>query len=210
MGNGHGGHVTVLKEPTTSDPAASGERDTSHRAAVRRAHRQAMAPQSTRRLGEFRATRVQLGHWAVFPNFFLGLRLALPRGPLKTEVWSFEHYDKDAPEELKHEIRLQAVQNGAGHPGGTHAQDDMDNWRNVTGGGLSPIARRSRQDLSMAIRHSTHKEEAPGDVVPYAFGERNQLWYYGRWQEFMNAESWADIHIDPITAKFEGTATIKG
>jgi len=26
----------------------------------------------------------------------------------------------------------------------------------------------------------------------------------------MNAESWADIPIAPITARFEGTATIRG
>ena len=40
--------------------------------------------------------------------------------------------------------------------------------------------------------------------------ENNQRNFYARWQEFMNAESWADIHIDPITAPFEGTATMKG
>jgi hypothetical protein len=40
--------------------------------------------------------------------------------------------------------------------------------------------------------------------------EINQRSYYTRWEEFMNARSWKDISIDPITAKFEGTATFKG
>jgi hypothetical protein len=40
--------------------------------------------------------------------------------------------------------------------------------------------------------------------------ENNQRYFYLRWQEFMNARSWADIHLDPITARFEGTATMRG
>ena len=40
--------------------------------------------------------------------------------------------------------------------------------------------------------------------------ENNQRLFYQRWEEFMNAESWAEIPIAPITARFEGTATIRG
>ena len=39
--------------------------------------------------------------------------------------------------------------------------------------------------------------------------EHNQRGYYDRWSEFMNAGSWADIHVDPISVKFEGTAGMK-
>jgi hypothetical protein len=31
-----------------------------------------------------------------------------------------------------------------------------------------------------------------------------------RWEKFMNAERWADIPLDPIKARFEGTATLRG
>ena len=31
-----------------------------------------------------------------------------------------------------------------------------------------------------------------------------------RWEQFMNAENWADIPLDPIRARFDGTATIQG
>ena len=37
-------------------------------------------------------------------------------------------------------------------------------------------------------------------------GNRN----HERWEEFMNAESWAEIRLAPITARFEGTATLHG
>ena len=49
-----------------------------------------------------------------------------------------------------------------------------------------------------------------GLVSERYISENNQRNFYARWQEFMNAESWADIHIDPMTAQFEGTATMKG
>ena len=31
-----------------------------------------------------------------------------------------------------------------------------------------------------------------------------------RWEEFMNAGSWADIPRDPIKARFDGTPTMQG
>ncbi len=31
-----------------------------------------------------------------------------------------------------------------------------------------------------------------------------------RWEEFMNAGSWADIPLDAIKARFDGTATMRG
>jgi hypothetical protein len=58
-------------------------------------------------------------------------------------------------------------------------------------------------------RAGPHPEFA-GMVSERYISENNQRNMYGRWQEFMNARSWKDIHIDPITAKFEGTATMKG
>ena len=39
--------------------------------------------------------------------------------------------------------------------------------------------------------------------------ESNQRHFYHRWEEFMNAESWADIPIEPISAVYEGTAGMK-
>ena len=90
----------------------------------------ATMPEVERRLGTLRARRVQLGNHSIFPNGILGFRLALPRGPLKTEFWHFVLLDRDAPEELKRAIRIGSqANNGAA---GMFEQDDVDNWRQVT------------------------------------------------------------------------------
>jgi hypothetical protein len=67
-----------------------------------------------------------------------------------------------------------------------------------------------RAGLGMGIRHGGTNPLLPGRLVPNTPAEINQCSPYIRWQEMMNAESWADIHIDPIKAKFEGTAIMKG
>jgi len=92
-----------------------------------------------RRLGTLRARRVQLGNHSIFPNGILGLRLALPRGPLSTEFWHFVLLEKDAPDELKRAIRIGSqANNGAA---GLFEQDDVDNWRQVTEASMSRLRR---------------------------------------------------------------------
>ena len=166
-------------------------------------------PEVERRLGNFRAHRLSLGNHSLFPNTVLGFRLALPRGPLETEFWHFAMVEKDAPEVVKHtQISASGGNNG---PNGFNEQDDMDNWDQVTASGGLIAGRRYRQDLSMGLRHATTTHpEFVGLVSERYISENNQRNFYSRWQEFMNAESWADIHMDPITANFEGTATMKG
>jgi len=50
----------------------------------------------------------------------------------------------------------------------------------------------------------------PGLVSERYISENNQRLFYRRWEEFMNANSWADIHVDPVTVNFEGTASLHG
>ena len=163
-------------------------------------------PEAERRLGTFRARRMTLGNHGIFPNTFLEIRFTLPRGPLKSEIWSYSSWEKDAPDEVTRAIRLLMEQKD--NASGLHEQDDTDNWRQVTYSGKSPTGRKYLSDLSLGIGHTTTGDsQFPGIVAERFISESNQRNYYSRWQEFMNAESWADIHIDPITANFEGTAT---
>ncbi len=172
------------------------------------AYHDSTLPEVERRLGEFRAHRVQLGNHSIFPNGVLGFRLALPRGPLRTEFWHFVLVEKDAPEEIKRVIRIGSqANNGAA---GLFEQDDVDNWRQVTAASASRIGRRHKQDLSMGTGHASAHPDYPGLVSERYISENNQRHFYQRWQEFMNAESWADIALDPITARFEGSATMRG
>jgi hypothetical protein len=113
-----------------------------------------------------------------------------------------------APEAIKRIIRIGSqANNGAA---GMFEQDDVDNWRQVTDASRSPLGRRYPQDLSMGLGHAGPHPEYPGLVSERYISENNQRLFYQRWEEFMNAGSWADISIDPIKADFEGTATMQG
>jgi hypothetical protein len=159
-----------------------------------------------RRLGHYRANRLRLNNHSLFPNGVLGFRLALPRGPFQTEFWHFAVVEADAPEELR--IARSAASGGNNGASGLNEQDDMDNWGQVTMASKLVMGRRYPAVLSMGVGHSGRNEEWPGDLSERYISENNQRGYYKRWEEFMNADSWADIHVDPITVNFEGTATM--
>jgi phenylpropionate dioxygenase-like ring-hydroxylating dioxygenase large terminal subunit len=168
----------------------------------------ATLPEAERRLGSLRARKIQLGNHSLFPNGILGLRLALPRGPQRTEFWHFVLLEKDAPEAIKQVIRIGSqANNGAA---GLFEQDDIDNWRQVTAASRSPVARQYAQELSMGVGHAGVHPDYPGLVSERYISEHNQRHFYRHWQAFMNAETWKDIPLDPITARFEGTATMHG
>ena len=93
---------------------------------------------------------------------------------------------------------------------GVFEQDDVDNWRQVTAASTSRFGRRHPQDLSMGARHAGPHPDYPRLVSERYISENNQHLSYMRWEEFMNAGSWADIPLDPIKARFDGTATIRG
>ena len=173
-----------------------------------REYQEASQAEAERRLGHFRAHRVQLGNHSLFPNGVLGFRLALPKGPLKTEFWHFSVVDRDAPEEVKSALRKGSQgNNGAA---GMFEQDDIDNWRQLSESGFSVAGRRVPQDLSMGVGHIEMASDFVGQVSERYITEHNQRLYYDRWREFMDAESWSDIRLDPISAPFEGTAGMKG
>ena len=168
----------------------------------------AKEPEVERRLGDFRARRIRLANHSIFPNGVLGFRLALPRGPLQTEFWHFTLVEADAPEEIKRARSIASAANNG--PAGLAEQDDMDNWGQVTRAAASVIGRRYPATLSMGVGHAKRSEEWPGIEADRYISENNQRGFYTRWMEFMNAESWSDVSIDPITVSFEGTASMHG
>jgi hypothetical protein len=62
----------------------------------------------------------------------------------------------------------------------------------------------------MGLGHADAHQDYPGLVSDRYISENNQRNFYLRWQEFMNAESWNEITVEPITARYEGTATVRG
>ena len=203
--NGHGLTVREVDDDTPRDRAGM----TNENRHVFFDHHRETMPEVERRLGHRRAHKVQLTNHSLFPNGVLGFRLALPRGPLLTEFWHFAVYEKDAPQVVTEGTRKGSGQNNGA--AGLFEQDDIDNWRQVSMSALSPLARRYAQDLSMGVGRATDfHPDYPGRVSERYISENNQRNFYQRWEEFMNADSWADIPLDPITAHFEGTAGMRG
>ena len=62
----------------------------------------------------------------------------------------------------------------------------------------------------MGLGHAGPHPDYPGLVSERYISENNQRLFYRRWEEFMNAASWADIPLAPLTARFDGTATMRG
>ena len=203
--NGHSLTMRYLERP--DQPRIAHGVTAENREAFEEYYRQTLA-ESERRLGALRARKLQLGNHSLFPNGVLGLRLAHPRGPLQTEFWHFVVLEKDMPEELK-----TALRRGSGNYNGVNGifeQDDMDNWRAVTNSALTRLGRKYTQDLSMGVGHDRQHPEYPGVVAERYTSESNQRLFYQRWEQFMNAENWEDIPLEPKTMDFEGTATLNG
>jgi hypothetical protein len=75
---------------------------------------------------------------------------------------------------------------------------------------LTPARRRRWQRLLSAHVDRTAIALVVGLISERYISENNQRLFYRRWEEFMNAESWVDISLDAITARFDGTATMQG
>ena len=207
------GHSLTLGIHEDGDAQVRGNRRgaarTDKNAPIYDAYYQSIVAEEERRLGHFRAHKLSLGNHSLFPNTVLGFRLAIPKGPLHSEFWHFVMVEKDAPEEIRTEQIRRSTWSNLGISS-MNEVDDQDNWIQVTHSGRSTQGRKYLSNLSMGKgRATTTHPEFVGLVSERYISENNQRNFYSRWQEFMNAESWADIHIDPITAKFEGTATMK-
>src|ERR1700761_214542 len=111
-------------------------------------------PEVEKRLGP-RSSRITPLVGTVFPNFSLlratsrTFRVWHPRGPDKTEVWSWVFTDKAAPPDVKKAIRLGAVRGFS--PSGTFEQDDMDNWQECTQTCRGVVSRRAFLNTQMGL-----------------------------------------------------------
>ena len=176
-------------------------------------YRQAIQPEMERRFGTFRARGVAMGVGALFPNVALHerstmIRLWLPRGPQKTEVWAFQLLDKEASPEMKTVFRRNSLLSFG--VAGIQEVDDADNWNQCVASSRSLIGRRYMQVLSLGVGKTEEQDILPGYRSPNSTNEDRQRGLYKWWQEFMDAESWADIPVYPPTATYEGTATFNG
>ena len=159
-------------------------------------YEKAIAPEIAKRLGP-RFGRGKPTVSTMFPNFSMlrassrTFRVWHPRGPDKTEVWSWIYVDKVAPPEVKKAFRLAGMR--AFSPSGTFEQDDMDNWQGCTQTGRGVVARRFPLSYEMGLGHERFDEELGAIASDYRYSESNHRGFYRRWAQLMGAGSWADI-----------------
>jgi phenylpropionate dioxygenase-like ring-hydroxylating dioxygenase large terminal subunit len=151
------------------------------------------------RLGDIRS-RVWKINLTVFPNasFTTGsnmLHVWHPLGPTATEVWLYIIVDKEAPPEVKRDIRLLAQRHFS--PAGMFEQDDMDNWEQSTQAAAGMVARRYPLNYTMGLGHEqwTDGGEAPRRIETI-MDESNQRTFYRGWAEFLSDKSWAELVHD--------------
>lgn len=152
------------------------------------AYERQIRPEVERRLGP-RYGLINPIVGTVFPNFSLlrgtsrTFRLWQPRGPGKTEVWSWVFIDKAAPPEVKEAFRLAGVRGFS--PSGTFEQDDMDNWQECTQTCRGVMARRMPLNTQMGLGRERYDEGLGAWASDTGFSESNHRQFYRRWAELM-------------------------
>jgi phenylpropionate dioxygenase-like ring-hydroxylating dioxygenase large terminal subunit len=157
------------------------------------AYEKAIRPEVEKRLGP-RIDRINPIVGTVFPNFSMlratsrTLRVWHPRGPDKTEVWSWVYADRAAPAEVKEATRLAGVRGFS--PSGTFEQDDMDNWQECTRVGRGVVTRRSALNTQMGLGHERFDEDLGAWASDFRVSESNHRQFYRRWAELMASAEW--------------------
>jgi 3-phenylpropionate/trans-cinnamate dioxygenase subunit alpha len=174
------------------------------------AYEREILPEVKARLGA-RAALINPIVGTVFPNFSLlrgtsrTLRVWHPRGPEKTEIWSWVFCDKAAPPKVKEAFRLAGVRGFS--PSGTFEQDDMDNWQECTQTCRGVMARRLPVNNQMGLGHERFDAGLGAWTSDYGFSESNHRAFYQRWGELMTGTGWAELaHRRPLPDAFAEAA----
>jgi phenylpropionate dioxygenase-like ring-hydroxylating dioxygenase large terminal subunit len=160
------------------------------------AYEEEIRPEVEKRLGP-RLGLVNPIVGTVFPNFSMlratsrTFRVWQPRGPDKTEVWSWFYVDKAAPARVKEAIRLAGVRGFS--PSGTFEQDDMDNWQECTRTCRGVVSRRVALNTQMGLGHERFNEDLKAWASDFRMSESNHRQFYQRWARLMTAETWAKV-----------------
>ncbi len=149
MGNGH--CVLAIYAGATPTVQTSRAPGTS----VTNDYMMSIRTEMEQRLGKERAKMTSIGVGNIFPNLTWHgsplIRNWHPRGPEKTEIWSWAIVDKNAPQEVKDAMRFNCTQKFG--PSGNMEQDDANNWFNSTALAKSRTARVYPLNMQMGMCH---------------------------------------------------------
>jgi hypothetical protein len=184
QGHGTGGVNRVTANDRVNANAQMG-------AATRR-WREEHEAETIARLGELRPT----GHANIFPNCSYGpgtqMRVWHPRGPNQIEVHTWLYVPKDAPDEVKMEIRSNGMRTF--NPAGLFEQDDGENWNEIQKVLRGHIARSQKLNMQMGLgRALIDADNLPGRTLHQAFGEEPARGMYRRWRDMISGLSWDEL-----------------
>jgi len=152
--------------------------------------------EAIKRLGELRGGQMDGAHMTIFPSLsFLPavntLRAWHPKGPNQIEVWALTIVDKKAPASVKEAYRKAVLRTFSA--GGVLEQDDGENWVEIQKILRGHKARQTPFNAQMGLGKDKYNDSGLPGKTNYVFSEMAARGFYGRWQEMMMAESWADI-----------------
>ncbi|WP_020398650.1 aromatic ring-hydroxylating oxygenase subunit alpha [Kordiimonas gwangyangensis] len=192
--NGHGWEFSV--QNNFGNAATMGDREIVR---YMRSEYEAME----KRLGKVRAKMWgSVGSANIFPNFaflpgYFTFRLFQPKGPHEIELHAWTLVPSAVSDELKDRWRIGAMRTFS--PGGILEMDDGENWEHATTANAGAITRQQKLCYTMAPRAQEKDSVLPGRVHHGQLNDANQRLFYKRWLEFMMAEDWSQIPLDPIS-----------
>jgi hypothetical protein len=110
------------------------------------------------------------------------IRVWHPRGPDKTEIWSWVWVAKAAPPSAKEACRLAGVQ--VLGMGGTLEQDDMDDWQECTRACRGIVSQRHPLNTQMGLGRERYRKDIKAWASDFSLSESNRQ-FYRRWAELM-------------------------
>ena len=113
-----------------------------------------------------------------------------PQGPREMEFWRFYLVDADAPQKVKDLLRHYYMRYSG--PSGMTEQDDMENWNYATEASDGTIAQRKPYNYQLGLGWSEPMDLAGARWTGHVT-EENARAMYGRWAQFMDANSWEDL-----------------
>jgi phenylpropionate dioxygenase-like ring-hydroxylating dioxygenase large terminal subunit len=153
------------------------------------AYEQEGRPRVRERLGP-RIDLVRPAVATVFPNFAVvrgtanSMRVWHPRGPDRTEIWSWIFVDREAPAAVKETVRLASLRSFG--PAGTFEQDDIDNWQECTQTARGVISRNQVLNLQMGLGQERFDPALGAWTTDFCTSESNQRHFYRYWAELMS------------------------
>jgi hypothetical protein len=115
-----------------------------------------------------------------------------PRGPKQTEVWVYVIVDRDAPAEVKRQLRLSAQRHFS--PAGMFEQDDMDNWELSTKAAGGTISRHYPLHYGMGLGHENWDDDGVvARQINSIKDESSQRAFYYGWADFMSGADWNEL-----------------